>query len=166
MPDARVRRARAGDAAAIEQVRFASWQAAYGDLIPQSAFERFDRATGAARWAERLAAGSVLAYVAEADSSVVGFASYGPCRDDDLRGASEVYAIYVRAEYWSAGVGRSLLSAAVASLPDRPVTLWVLRDNHRARRFYQLAGWSADGMAKDAHLLGGVILPEIRYRLG
>jgi len=43
--------------------------------------------------------------------------------------------------------------------------LWVLRENRRARRFYELAGWSADGAAKDAELLGGLTLPEVRYRL-
>jgi len=165
MVDARVRPARAQDAAAIAQVRFESWQGAYGELIAPRAFARFDRAAGAARWTERLATGAVRAYVADIDGTVVGFANYGPCRDDDLRAAGELYAIYVRPEHWSAGIGRALLSAAVGSLSARPAVLWVLRDNRRARRFYELAGWSADGAAKDAELLGGLTLPEVRYRL-
>lgn len=165
MPDARIRTAQADDAAAIERVRFESWQVAYADQMPASAFAEFDVSAGAARLAERLTAGTVRAHVADVDGRVVGFASYGRCRDDDLPGASEVYAIYVLPEFWSAGIGRSLLAAAVADLPDRNAALWVLRENTRARRFYERSGWSADGAEKAAQLLGGVTTPEIRYRL-
>jgi GNAT superfamily N-acetyltransferase len=162
----RVRVAGADDAAAIEQVRFRSWQQAYRDLIPQSAFAEFDVTRGTSRLAQRMAAGSVLAHVAEADGAVVGFASYGQCRDEDLPDAGEIYAIYVEPEHWSNGVGRALMSAALDTLLHRPVALWVLRENRRARRFYGLAGWSPDGTEKQADLLGGVTAPEVRYRLG
>ena len=37
--------------------------------------------------------------------------------------------------------------------------LWVLRDNARARRFYEGHGWRADGTERVA---GGVV--EVRYR--
>lgn len=161
-----VRVAGADDAAAIEQVRFRSWQQAYRDLIPKSAFAEFDVARGTSRLAQRMEAGSVLAHVAEADGAIVGFASYGRCRDEDLPGAGEIYAIYVEPEHWSTGIGRMLMSAALDTLPDRPVVLWVLRENRRGRRFYGLAGWSPDGTEKQAELLGGLTEPEVRYRLG
>jgi GNAT superfamily N-acetyltransferase len=161
-----IRPARESDAGAIEQVRMGSWRRAYGELIPESAFAGFDQAASAARLAGRLAAGSVRAHVADDDGDIVGFASCGPCRDDDLIGASEVYAIYVEPRHWSTGIGRRLLSAALDSIDHRPVVLWVLHDNDRARRFYELAGWSADGAEKDADLLGGITWPEVRYRLG
>lgn len=161
----RVRVAGADDAAAIEQVRFRSWQQAYRDLIPPCAFAEFDVARGTFRLAQRMTAGSVLAHVAEADSKIVGFASYGRCRDEDLPAAGEIYAIYVEPEHWSAGVGRALMSAALGTLPYRPVALWVLRENRRARRFYGLAGWYPDGTEKQADLVGGITAPEVRYRL-
>ena len=40
--------------------------------------------------------------------------------------------------------------------------LWVLDDNPRARRFYELAGWAADGTAREIELFG-FHLPEVRY---
>ena len=43
----------------------------------------------------------------------------------------------------------------------RPVVLWVLADNARARRFYERAGFAADGSSKILTGLGGVL--EIRY---
>jgi len=42
------------------------------------------------------------------------------------------------------------------------VTLWVLRDNRRARRFYERAGFVPDGATNVLTGLGGI--RELRYR--
>ena len=41
--------------------------------------------------------------------------------------------------------------------------LWVLEGNARGRRFYEAAGWDADGQTKTA-AIGGRELVEVRYR--
>jgi hypothetical protein len=38
----------------------------------------------------------------------------------------------------------------------------VLNDNPRARRFYELAGWSTDGAAREIHIFGFDV-SEVRY---
>ena len=45
----------------------------------------------------------------------------------------------------------------------RAATLWVLRGNERARRFYERAGWTVDGARKD-DVVAGVPVTEVRYR--
>jgi GNAT superfamily N-acetyltransferase len=42
------------------------------------------------------------------------------------------------------------------------IALWVLRDNRRARRFYERAGFTPDGATNVLTRLGSVI--ELRYR--
>jgi RimJ/RimL family protein N-acetyltransferase len=44
----------------------------------------------------------------------------------------------------------------------RDIVLWVLEENARARRFYERAGYSADGATNVLDRLGGVL--EVRYR--
>ena len=161
----KVRAAGTADAAAIDDVRFSSWRAAYGNLLPADAFTQWDHAAACARVADQLASGHYRALVAEDGGEIVAFVSFGPYRDDDLTGAGEVYALYARPDRWSTGLGRMLLPAAVEALGIRPVVLWVLAANSRARRFYEVAGWRLDGAEKPAQLLGGVELPEVRYRL-
>ena len=76
-------------------------------------------------------------------------------------------AIYLMPEAWSRGLGRALLNTAVGELGRNGFetgTLWVFRDNARARRFYERAGWALDGKAKSIEI-GGVSLAEIRYRI-
>lgn len=64
------------------------------------------------------------------------------------------------------GIGRLLLDAVHAHAHAdgfRLMLLWVLTDNTRARRFYERAGYIADG-AVQADDYDGVSVPEVRYR--
>jgi RimJ/RimL family protein N-acetyltransferase len=160
-----VRPAVPDDAPAIAEVRMSSWEATYGPYLPPDVWGGVDTNADAARFRARLEAGVRYALVAEVDGAVRAFAFYGPCRDDDLPGAGEVMAIYAHPDYVSTGLGRAVLAAAIDALDVRPVVLWVLENNARARRFYEIAGFRTDGARKQAELLGGVQLPEIRYRL-
>jgi ribosomal protein S18 acetylase RimI-like enzyme len=66
------------------------------------------------------------------------------------------------------GLGRLLLRAAEQALSDAghgEAVLWVVAANQRARRFYERAGWYADGAEKrDARL--GFEIHEVRYARG
>ena len=78
---------------------------------------------------------------------------------------AELYALYVHPDWWSTGTGRALMDrslARVCAAGYMSITLWVLRDNARARRFYGRAGFAADGARHVLDDLGGVT--EIRYR--
>ncbi len=166
MSAASVRPATAEDAQAIVEVRVASWQATYGQYLPPEVWDGIDRDAQTERFRNRIADGTMSALVAEVDGAVRAYACYGRCRDDDLPEAGEIVAIYAHPDYFSTGLGRALLPAAVDALGVRPIVLWVLANNTRARRFYEIAGFGPDGARKQAELLGGVQLPELRYRLG
>jgi len=87
---------------------------------------------------------------------IVGIASAGPTRADDARTPWEVNAINVLAAHHGTGVADQLITAVIA---QRPVTLWVLRDNARARAFYRRHGFGVEGATK---IHDGTGAPEIR----
>jgi GNAT superfamily N-acetyltransferase len=159
-----VRWATAEDAEGIGRVQERGWQAAYRHLFPA---EELDRGgfIHVDRWTERLVRPPTgwATFVAEHDGEVTGFTSVGPSRDE--RGIGELYAIYVDPQQWSTGAGRALIEQAEEHLRGfySEVTLWVLEDNPRARRFYERAGWTIDGGRK-AEARWGVRAPEVRYR--
>jgi GNAT superfamily N-acetyltransferase len=161
-----VRAATGADAKGIARVQERGWQTAYRHVFPA---EELDRGgfIKAARWRDRLdhPPPGWSTFVAERDGTVVGFTSVGPSRDEP--GIGELYAIYVDPDEWSTGAGRALIERAEERLRDEyaAATLWVLEDNPRARRFYERAGWSADGGRK-AESRWGVRAPEVRYRKG
>ncbi|GIH59681.1 GNAT family N-acetyltransferase [Microbispora siamensis] len=166
-----IRRAEAADAEAIAAVHVRSWQAAYPGLMPQAYLDGLTPATRLPVWNRLLGESSpprTEVLVAEADGSVVGFAAFGPGRDDDVDPASvaEISAIYLPAEVWGAGVGRRLMAAALDSLAAagyEQATLWVVDGNMRARRFYERGGWRPDG-AVQRDESDGFPLTEVRYR--
>ena len=103
--------------------------------------------------------------MADVDGVPVGFAAVGLARHDQQR-RGEVYAINVDPDWIGRGVGQPLFSAAVAALADFGFTefvLWVVRENARARRFYERNGWVADGAEQQAEF-GGATVVELRYR--
>ncbi|MFJ8184934.1 GNAT family N-acetyltransferase [Streptomyces sp. NPDC096105] len=169
MTGTRIRPMTADDCAAVAGMRVRGWQYAYRGMIPQEYLDGMDVAAEAERQRARLAAGdgSVVDLVAEAaDGALAGWAAYGPYRDGDVRtGDGELYALYLPPERIGQGVGRALLTEVTGrcAAAGRPrVFLWVLEGNARARRFYEAAGYRADG-AEEAFEVAGVAVPEVRY---
>ena len=76
-------------------------------------------------------------------------------------------SIYVLADFWGKGVGRSLFEAASAVLKDRGYDgfyLWVLKENDRARRFYEKMGMVCFDNERTI-TIGGKELVESRYEM-
>ncbi|MGA5133800.1 N-acetyltransferase family protein [Streptomyces blastmyceticus] len=98
-------------------------------------------------------------------TGVVGWVSFGPYRGAEAD-TGELYALYVHPRLIGTGVGRMLLTAVhtdAVTCDFRTLLLWVLRDNPRARRFYELAGYAPDG-AVQYDDYDGIPVPEVRYR--
>ena len=97
---------------------------------------------------------------------MVGSVFWRPSEEPDSGpDTAEIQAIYLVPEAIGLGIGRSLFQAAVDDMIAHGFTaaiLWVLDTNERARRFYEAAGWAADGATKTEERPGGE-LHEIRY---
>lgn len=157
------------DCEGVAGIRIGGWQDAYRGLVPQAYLDGLDVEADAERHRARLlnGDGSVVNLVAEAEGGeLVGWAAFGPYRDGDVRtDDAELYALYLRPGYIGRGVGRTLLTEVTrrcVSPGHRRMYLWVLKDNTRARRFYERAGFGADG-AEEPFEVGGVVVPEVRY---
>jgi ribosomal protein S18 acetylase RimI-like enzyme len=158
------------DAVAALNVR--SWQAGYAGIVPADVLDALDPAAFAERRRSRSTPPGARTVVADDGGTIVGFASFGPYllqqeQDTYDPAIGQLYAIYVDPDRWSTGAGRALMAAArealaAAGYPE--FRLWVLEDNHRARRFYERAGMAPDG-DRDVYTPAGgsAALPEVRY---
>lgn len=119
------------------------------------------------QWEQNLADVSLTIRIAESDHAVVGIACCGSSRDEDAEDerVAELQSIYVDPTHWGRGIGSQMCRDALRLLYDAgfaETTLWVLEGNVRARRFYERAGFVADGKAKSAVM--GTALTALRYR--
>ncbi|MDQ1123384.1 GNAT family N-acetyltransferase [Microbacterium trichothecenolyticum] len=153
MTGVHVRAAVSDDGGDIARVHAQSWNEAHRGHVPDALSDLVDVELSANRWRARLS-GEALddgqplgpAWVAVVEERIVGFASAGPSRDDDVAdGARELYALYVLAEHYGTGAGAALLDAALGGGGG---TAWVLRDNPRAHAFYAKHGFSPDGSTR------------------
>ena len=156
-----IRPGTADDAEGVARVHVETWQAAYAHALSSERLQALSVEEAIQRhrsWPPTL--------VAERDAEILGFVAVGASRDPGTDG--ELFAIYVHPEHWGTGVGRELIEAGEAELRrlgHQDAILWVLDDNPRARRFYELAGWSLDGAARDIHIFGFDV-SEVRYAKG
>ncbi|MEV5594593.1 GNAT family N-acetyltransferase [Streptomyces sp. NPDC052496] len=161
------------DIDAVAAIRIRGWQTAYAGLMPQAYLDGLSPAEDAARGRAAFAAAppEVVNLVAERDCGLVGWAAFGPVRATDGTTSppssdGELYALYLSPEHIGTGIGRALTDACLARARHngfRALCLWVLKDNARARRFYERAGFRADG-AEAAYEVAGATVPEVRYR--
>jgi GNAT superfamily N-acetyltransferase len=166
----RIRAAGPDDAAGIASVHVDSWRGAYRGLLPDAVLDDLDVDRRTAGWSRLLGepAPRSAVLVAENDAGrLTGFVHVAPTRDDDGDDRTgEITSIYARPSAWGRGTGRALMDAAVDAARAAgftALTLWVLRDNDKARQFYELAGWHADGATKD-DVVAGTRVTEVRYR--
>jgi ribosomal protein S18 acetylase RimI-like enzyme len=156
------------DCARVAEIRVDGWRSAYRALIPDSYLDALDPAADAERHRARFAEndGSVENIVAERAGKVVGWACHGPYRDGEVRTPdAELYGLYVDPGLHGRGVGHALLQESLRRCRvagHTRVLLWVLKDNTRARRFYERAGCRPDG-TEEPFEADGVPVPEVRY---
>ncbi|CAL9289005.1 N-acetyltransferase family protein [Streptomyces sp. SudanB182_2057] len=165
-PRVRIRPMALADCDRVSEIRVCGWRHAYRGLVPQPFLDRLDVAADAGRRRERFARGEgpVVNLVAERDGRVLGWAAVGPYRDGARHTAdAELYALYVDPAHLGGGIGRALLAAAAERCPaGARLLLWVFEGNAPARRFYERAGFRADG-AEESFEADGVPVPEVRY---
>jgi ribosomal protein S18 acetylase RimI-like enzyme len=158
-----IRRARAEDALALSRVFEASWRDAYQGIIPGVALERMLARRSAKWWRSTIGRGRPLA-VLDIGQGVVGYVSYGRCRDRSLPADGEVDELYLAPEYQGLGFGRRLFRAVRNDLQDRELTrvvVWALRDNERACAFYRQLGGRQ--IAEVEERIGGAPLGKLAF---
>jgi GNAT superfamily N-acetyltransferase len=169
-----IREMTVSDADAVAQARIQGWRYAYPGMVPRQVLDGLDAGRFAAGLREafpRRRPEYVHLVAEEAGKGVIGWASFGPYRPIDgldgpgPEGWGELYAIYLLPAFIGLGVGRALMGASLEGLAvggHEMVRLWVLRDNAPSRRFYERAGFKADG-AENVLDMAGVPVTEVRY---
>lgn len=165
-----IRIAELSDSEGIARVHTRSWQNAYRRILPDKWLDALRWEDRKIRWDAILSAGSrdSVFVATNAQNEIIGFASIGPSRDEDSEQhrTHELYAIYLTPENWGMGIGTALFLAALQEIPESAkwLSLWVLEENIRGRKFYESIGFILDGATKAAEI-DGYQPEEVRYSL-
>ncbi len=160
-----VRPARPGDVDAVVEISIAAWRVGYRGVVPPNLTP--DPAALRARLKDRVREPGPPIAVAELDSSIRGWITFGASRDPGAPpSVGEIWALNVHPQAWRRGLGRALVGYALERLARRSfreATLWTFRDTPRSRSFYEALGFRPDGATQRRHASGGAT--EVRYRI-
>jgi GNAT superfamily N-acetyltransferase len=130
-----IRRAEAGDAAAVAEIWYGGWQDGHLGHVPEALVAIRTEESFGVRAAQRVGDTTV----AVRDGEVAGFV---------MVVGDEVEQVYVSRRHRGSGVAGDLLAAAerlVAAGGHPRAWLAVATGNARARRFYERCGWTDEG---------------------
>ena len=153
-----IRPADSRDIQAIAAVHVASWKDAYKGILPDAYLQCGVSDDLLAHWQQAEIRAEDVVLVAEHEG-VIGFIAVW-CRPEPL-----IDNLHVDPLRRSRGVGRALMQAAAERLMEMgqsTACLWVLAENRRALRFYELLGGVSVERADTA--MFGHMLPSIRIR--
>jgi ribosomal protein S18 acetylase RimI-like enzyme len=140
------------DLPVLAQIHISAWQTAYKGMISPEVLDAIDIKHALTRLKPAMERPNTQVFVLEDHGEVRGFCRIGPSREQDVPpDTGEVFAINVAPSHWRKGYGKILLREVVSTMRMdgyQAITLWVLNDNHRALRFYEQLGFSADGATR------------------
>lgn len=164
-----IRAAVPADAPRIAHTHVACWRETYAGMLPDEVLAALSVADRTVMWERILtqSPSSTAVFVVEQDDEIAAFGACGKQRDADLAGkgfGGEVSAIYVLASAQKHGVGTALMRTMAAALTARGLagmSLWVLRENAVARRFYDRLGGQVLGEKMERRPYGEIV--EVTY---
>jgi ribosomal protein S18 acetylase RimI-like enzyme len=153
-----------GDAGDLARVHVQAWRETYPGLLPQAYLDALSVPRHARLWRRRLMSTGEVTLAAEGENGLVGYCSGGDARGR-IEGLAEITTLYLLRQAQGSGVGRRLLTDTARVLAARgavSLVIWVLRDNAKARGFYEHLGGRLD--ASRGEMVGGQIVPSVGYR--
>ena len=156
------------------------WRSAYRDSIPA---DYMAREITDGRWIpvfrQNYQEGVYHGLLLYAEGQPLCCATYGPARvarsagdtvcsfsSPDLAAWGELVSLYGHPEHWGRGFGSIVMEEVLRRLQAAGYPgcfLYVLRENDRARRFYEKHGFAWDGHSLEVPLTPNTILTDLRY---
>lgn len=154
-----VRKAAKEDCPGIGRVYCESWKNAYRKILPE---DFLNGLTIQNCMPNHIDSGDL---VLEEAGNICGICHVQPARNREGREWGEIVSIYLLPEKWGCGYGNDLFLKALCKLNRdgfRNCCLWVLKENGRARKFYEKHGFAKSGGQRKLEIAGYGV-EEIEY---
>ncbi len=155
------------DAEDLARVHVTAWRETYRGLLPDAFLARMSEAGHARRFGRALlhpGPGEVTLIAADR-RGIAGYAAGGPSRSG-AKDEAEIATLYLLHAAQGQGFGQRLMTdtaRALAAQGATSLTISVLRDNIRARGFYEHLGGEPQAPRREPGP-GGQLLYEVAYR--
>lgn len=135
-----IRKGTLDDVKDISRIYALSWKSAYKGIVPQAYLDELKEDFWIPAFSAWLKKDIISVQLILDNGITVGCIAYGKSRDKSLPNWGEIVSIYLLPEYFGKRYGDKLLKCALSDLEKsgyRNIYLWVLKENQRARSFYE-----------------------------
>lgn len=160
-----IRKATIDDVKEISRIHALSWKSAYKGIIPKTYLDELKEDFWVPAFVDWIKNNVLTAQLIFENGSSVGCIAYGKSRDNSLSSWGEIVSIYLLPEHFGKGYGNKLLEGALLDLKQsgyQSIYLWVLKENKRARHFYEKNGFQCNNDKCICEIMGKQ-LTDIRY---
>lgn len=150
----------------IGYIHATAWHQAYEGIVPDAFLNLFTPANRAASFRKNAPIWDAEAYLFMAEEQAAGLAFLTKDHEETAaENSGEISAIYFLSDYWGTEYTHKAMDFCIERLKElgyKSISIWVLEDNIRARRFYEKYGFGLSGATKEIHL--GNSLSEVQYK--
>ena len=160
-----VKKATIDDVKDISRIHALSWKYAYKGIILQAFLDELKEDYWVSAFVDWIKDKVLTAQILFENSKPIGCVAYGTSRDKSLPDWGEIISLYLLPEYFGKGYGNKLLNSALLDLKElgyESIYLWVLKDNQRARRFYEKNGLQYNNDEYVLDIMGEKLI-DVRY---
>ena len=138
-----IRKAVPEDAENIIDISIEVWNETYNDLIPKEIIDKLQsKDETRIEKQKRSIKEKNHTFVVEVDGKLVGFHSFGKCKDDNFKDSGEIYAGYILDGYQGLGIGRKMAVACMQELIEEGYNTLVTKclDGNPSNEFHKSLG--------------------------
>ena len=148
-----IRKVKVGDANTLAFIQTESWKSAFNRILSKEDLDRYTDVNRAITLYIKLLNENIgNGFILTIDENPHCIAYWDKTRDDEMEGYSEIICIHSLCDNWRKGYGTEMMNHILSDIKNSgfsKVMLWVFKENHRARKFYERHGFVLTEKSKE-----------------
>ena len=140
-----IRKVKVDDANTLAFIQTESWKSAFNRILSKEDLDRYTDVNRAITLYSKLLNENIgNGFILTIDENPHCIAYWDKTRNDEMEGYSEIICIHSLCDNWGKGYGTEMMTHILSDIKNsgfNKVMLWVFKENHRARKFYEKHGF-------------------------
>ena len=140
-----IRIVKVDDANTLAFIQTESWKSAFNRILSKEDLDRYTDVNRAITLYSKLLNENIgNGFILTIDENPHCIAYWDKTRNDEMEGYSEIICIHSLCDNWGKGYGTEMMNHILSDIKNsgfNKVMLWVFKENHRARKFYEKHGF-------------------------
>ena len=140
-----IRKVKVDDANTLAFIQTESWKSAFNRILSKEDLDRYTDVNRAITLYSKLLNENIgNGFILTIDENPHCIAYWDKTRNDEMEGYSEIICIHSLCDNWGKGYGTEMMNHILSDIKNsgfNKVMLWVFKENHRARKFYEKYGF-------------------------